>query len=359
MYIIIFLLIIICSFFLLLTKPNSIINNSFNAYTLLLCLIVYIAFKIGGLELSTTNDMPIYFWEYLRYHQLSMFEALDVSNKEGLFTLIQWSLSKVSVSPVFFKVMSWITFVVIFITALRKMLEPNKLLVVFMGYITYFIFFSYVLNTMRQGLAIAILFIAISILISDKKQNKTFYISIISAPLIHLSSIPLSIALFILKTFNFKLNTLVIFWVGTATLYLTHLNKKIFSNISITFIESYSDSTLLNVYNGGVNRLDFFIFSLIILLASTYVLKRLTDENNYKVYEKLLKIYILFNAYFLLVGFVAYSDRIASYSWFLVPLLILLPLTTSKQYKPSLVGLVLFCLMCIGMFNGAMDILFK
>jgi hypothetical protein len=50
-----------------------------------------------------------------------------------------------------------------------------------------------------------------------------------------------------------------------------------------------------------------------------------------------LTAYVVFNALFLAFGFVAFSDRIASYSWFLAPMLLWRPL--SMRDDPKSVGL--------------------
>ncbi|PFG15091.1 EpsG family protein [Bacillus sp. es.036] len=353
----IFFLIMLLSLTLLSAQPNSILNNKYNVYVILFCLILFITFKIGALEIDSTNDMPIYFQDFLNYHQLSLFEALDYSDKERLFTIMQWTFSKISISPIFFKVASWLLFITLFLISLKKIFNPYQILAILIGYITNFIFFAYILNTMRQGLAISILFIALLILISGKKQDKTFYIAIICAPLVHVSALPLSLALFVLKIFDVKLRSLITIWIFSALLFLTHLNKVVLGVVGDIFISSYSDGSLLNVYTGGVNRLDFFVFSMVFLLWGLWIRRLLKYKVNFNMYNKLLKIYVMFNIYFLLLGFVTYSDRIAAFSWFLIPLLILLPLTTLKQYNPLLTSLVLLILLLIGFYNGSVDIL--
>lgn len=48
------------------------------------------------------------------------------------------------------------------------------------------------------------------------------------------------------------------------------------------------------------------------------------------------------NVYFLLFGFIAYSNRIAAYSWFLIPIIIMYPLLKGEKYNPILLSLIVF-----------------
>lgn len=353
---------LILGFFLLsismfLVKPNTLINNSYNAGFLLIIYILLITYKIANLSLDSTPDMYVYFNEYLEYSGISLVDALTISNKEFLFTTVQWILSNISTSFLFFKIVSWFLFISIFLLSLMRIFRSYQLLAVFIGFTTYFIFFSYALNTMRQGLAISLLFFAISILITDSNQKKLFYTAIICAPLIHFSSLFLSITLFVLRKFDLKLKTLLLIWITSLGLFITNINKSLFGNFQSDSMSTYSSEALLKVYTGGVNRIDFLLFGTFFLFIGLLVRKFMVKEHNFRVYDKLLKVYILFNTYYLMVGFVTYSDRIGSYSWFLIPLLVLFPIVKTKVYNPlRLVGILLL-LIFIGIYNGSLKII--
>src|SRR5699024_3214728 len=134
-------------------------------------------------------------------------------------------------------------------------------LFVFVSYITYFIFFSYVLNVMRQGLAISFLILSISLSIKNKGKIK-FYISLMTVPLLHSSALPLSLAILFLKWFNIKVRTILIIWFIAIVLFITNLNITIFSVLQLKQIETYTSIEALERYS-AVNRLDFLLFSVL------------------------------------------------------------------------------------------------
>jgi hypothetical protein len=346
-------------FLISLARPNTLLNNNYNAYLIIYCFICLVAWKVANLDIYYTNDMHVYYNEFLQYHDISLANALSISEKEKLFTIIQWLLSQISSSEYFFKATTWLMFVMIFLAALRKLFEPWQMLILFVSYMSYFIFFNYVTNTTRQGLAITVLLVATLIFVKRSSQTKTFFISILCAPLIHTTALPLSIVLFLFKMKEIKLKYIMLLWGTAAILFLTHANRLIFERFSNRYLNAYSDISLLKVYTGGTNRLDFFAFGLFFIIIGLLFRKHITDLNELKSYDRLLKIYITFNTYFLLLGFVFYSDRIASYSWFLIPILIWYPILKSKHYNPIMAGILLSLFLGIGLFLGSFDILIK
>lgn len=348
--ILIIITIIIWIFLIIITKQNTVINNKYNAYFITVCLFIYVSILLIISE-NNTSDMEIYVREFTKYSNHSLIETLDITNKEYLFTLFQWLTSKISTNPQFFFVSIWLFFGSILLFSLNKIFNARQLLIIFFSYLNYFIFFPYITNTVRQGFAIAILMYAVCILISNKK-SKLFYVSIFVAPFFHSSSIPLSVALLLLRNFNLNLNTLLVIWILSAITFVTDMNELLFGSFSkyIPEIEAYTSASVLERYTGGVNRLDFLVFSLFWIVLSLIAWKKLTKTSF--EYATLIKIYLLFNIYFLLFGFIGFSDRIATYSWFLVPILIWYPVLKQTTQKYNLLILSILLVFIIYSFAG-------
>lgn len=96
-------------------------------------------------------------------------------------------------------------------------------------------------------------------------------------------------------------------------------------------------------YNRGF-RMDFITYSLIpMLMCLNWIVKFKIDDEKYK---SLLAMYILVNAFWLLVITMPYTNRISYLSWFLIPILITYPflkdlININKQRKFDLAVVML------------------
>ena len=306
-----------------LSRPNTIINNKYTSYFTIFLLFVYVSILLVTTD-NISLDMKQYIDEFLLFDQFNIVQALGFSSRESLFVIFQWLTAQISNDPRFFYFSIWLVFATLLIFSLRRMFKPWQLLVVFFVYLNFFLTFNYITNTVRQGLAISIILVAVTTLIKNNNNKLLFYTSIIVAPFLHNTSIVLSLALLIIRFRKFNLRTLLILWSLFSLLYITNLNSSLLSPLSsfVGDIESYTSSSIIESYGSGVNRLDFLIFSVFWIIYSCFLYSKTKNEQ----YKTLIRIYIAFNIYFLAFGFIAYSDRIAAYSWFLIPLLVLYPL---------------------------------
>jgi hypothetical protein len=101
--------------------------------------------------------------------------------------------------------------------------------------------------------------------------------------------------------------------------------------------------------NRSGNRMDFFIFTVFGIFAGLFLYKYLFRDSKY---EKLIKIYILFSSVFFLLGFIAYSDRIAAYSWFLLPIILWIPVFNQVKHRTMYSFLLLFSFVVVGFITG-------
>src|SRR5699024_9204237 len=124
---------------------------------------------------------------------------------------------------------------------------------------------------------------------------------------------------------NIRIRFLVMVYVIVALLYISHLSDDLVSLIpfSSPYLETYSSESLIQHYGGGF-KLDFLLYNTIFLII--FIVAYHINENlkSHMVYKQILTVYILFSVIFSITGFVAYADRVAGYSWFLIPLLLAL-----------------------------------
>lgn len=333
-------------------RQNTVLNNKHISNALLFLLFCLLGAGVYLLDMYATSDLPVYISQFWSYSSMSLKTALSASNNELLFVFTQWIVAQFTDSSGVFQLVIWLIFSLVFVKALRNIFTANETLYVFFSYTNYFVFFS-VMNTMRQGIAVALLTLAISSIVSKSSKNLTFYLAVVIAPLFHLTSLPLSVLLFIYKKFRFSLKAITIYWSLCAVLFVTHLNSKLLSGINIDFIVKYSSEERISYY-GSVNRLDFLLFSVfwIVLIYIMYKKTRVANDS----FEQLLKIYMIFNTYFLLFGFIAYSDRLASFSWSLIPILVWKVISQTSNFRQKATILLLIFLI-VGIYTNNMGLI--
>lgn len=233
------------------------------------------------------------------------------------------------------------------------------MLLVFVSYTTFFVFFSYISLVLRQGLAMAFIFYAVACIINveEEARNKKIFIPLLLASFTHWSAIPIAIIILIIKNKSIRIKHLVLLWALSSILFLSDLQSKIFKPIAnlLPPLESYSSQSTIDYY-GSVNRIDFLVFSFIWVVIGLYFYNKLNKEKSYGI---VLKIYISLNIFFLLFGFIAFSDRLASYSWFFIPVIIWYPLFKQKKYTPVLMTGYLLIFTIIGMLTGTINSLIR
>lgn len=106
----------------------------------------------------------------------------------------------------------------------------------------------------------------------------------------------------------------------------------IFENFG--FVDERVDRYVSTIDDGGGNynkgfRVDFLLYSIAPMMISFFYLyiKKIKDAR----YNHLVRTYLLANAVWLLAIRIAYSDRLAYLSWFMIPYLTLYPVIIHNQ----------------------------
>lgn len=188
-----------------------------------------------------------------------------------------------------------------------------------------FAFDAYAVNTIRGGVAMSLFLVGISYY----KRRVYSLLFLILAILFHKSML-LPVGAFVLTKFYNKPRAFLYFWVGC--LFLSFINIGFVSALLTNFLASENDSYLVYLEGGTTNteryqsgfRVDFIIYSFVpIFIAGFYVFKL---KMNNLFYNRILNTYLFANAIWLLIIRMAFTDRVAFLSWFLIPFLLLFPL---------------------------------
>lgn len=205
----------------------------------------------------------------------------------------------------------------------KKMLWENvSLAMLFM--MTSYPFFAYGTNTIRNGLACAIILMAMSIFLMNNKQYSWIaFLLCFAAFGIHRSVvIPIfafGMSFFIIRRIRFGL----IIWISSVLLSLA------VGDYLMIFFTIFDDSRVEAYFNGTSNvslfshtgfRWDFLLYSAVPVFVAWYAAeyKRVND----KIFNILGNTYILANSVWIICIRASYSDRFAYLSWFLYPLVL-------------------------------------
>lgn len=339
---IIFLVISVFVLVSALTPKNSLLKNRIMSNSIIFTMIAFMIAYIPFLDVYV-SDMVRYVAAYQNMSSLSLSQIINIYEWEPLFLITQWFISRFSENPVIYVLFTYIMFILILYKTIKKIFLPWQRMFVVFVFLCFPFFYMYVFDGIRQGLAIMLLMLGISYW-TEKKNSLKFYLCLIASGLFHDTAFIMAIIIIIVFLFKLKLRTLLSIWGVTAILFLTGLNAKILNFDffrSIVYIAIYADPNSIKQF-GEVNKLNFFVFTSFFLFASLFLYKYIKLEKaQMKIYSLIIKCYIGFSAVFLLFGFIAYSNRIAMYSWFLIPLLICYPVLYSKKYSNVLLFFVI------------------
>ena len=322
---------------------DTILKNRYISRSFVFVLIAMMIAYIPTLNVYV-SDMVRYVRSFKEMSDFSLFEILKYYDWEPLFLVTQWFISRFTENQVVYVIFTFLMFCFLLYTIAKKMFLPWQRMFFIFIFFCYPFFYMFVFDVIRQGIAMFLLILSTTYML-DKKKHIKFFVCIVAAGLFHDTAFMMGGALAIVFLFNFKLKTYLFVWSITAILFLTGFNSSIlnFDFIrNIGYVDIYTQDFRIKNFGGGVNKISYFIYSSFFLIVSLFLYKYLILEEYYKkTYFHIIKCYLGFNALFLLFGFIAYSNRIAMYSWFLVPLLVAYPILHKKKHSSWLLFLLI------------------
>lgn len=223
-------------------------------------------------------------------------------------------------------------------------------------FITAFCFMAYGGNGIRNGMATSIALVGLTIISLQAFVKKIiplifgFAILILSV-LTHRSMILVvvmsTVAFFVMK--NVKINLLL--WsicVVVAAIFGNYLTP-IFTTLTgderaIYYAMSDID---ISLFSKTGFRWDFVLYSSMPILLACWI--AFFGKHIDKTYNFLINTYILTNACWVLINQIAYSNRFAYLSWFMMPLVLSYPLCKIKMVKNQFLLCALFLVFQLGL----------
>lgn len=332
-------------------KPNTLLNNNINAKflsTIILCIV-----SIDVIFREQIHDTEIYILSFKESLGKDLGYLISILPFDTMWIIFQWVISKLTDSSYIFLAIIWLIFLFGLLKLLNAIFTSWQLLFVLFSYTLFAFFYSYATMALRQGMAISFILMAISFLINngtDRSNNIKALLCLVVSILFHWTSFPFALATWLLFKFEIKLRYLIVIWITFALMFVLGIQDNILSPIFnlIPKLDIYTSTQVLSNYS-GVNRNDFFLFSAIWIIYCVVFYIYFCKNGTYK---QLIKLYVSFNSIFLLFGFVAYSDRIAGYSWFLIPVIVWYPLLKREKYHRLVVAAMLLGFVLVGFLSG-------
>lgn len=236
---------------------------------------------------------------------------------------------------------------VMYLSAFRVALPWWAALMAFATLIISGFFFAYTAVAVRQGLAVGFVMLAIA-LRSRSRVSWPVYLGILGlAALLHWSALAAGMLAAAVQIRRVTVTKLLFVWAACAVLFVTGLNSVLFARwaTSLASVDRYSNTASYEAYGVLGNRLDFLAVSTVFLIIGLLGRRSMAAD---PVHDQFLKSYIVLNAMYLVAGFVAFSDRLAVYSWFLFPVLLWRPLAKGDGLRHDLFALGLtVALLCM------------
>tara|TARA_B110000046_G_C13025697_1_gene413929 strand:+ start:7150 stop:8238 length:1089 start_codon:yes stop_codon:yes gene_type:complete len=301
-------------------KPNK---KEYAPFFLLIGVVLYMGLRpISG---AYFTDM----WSYNKDFQHYASGGL-IKNKIDLgWNMFMKFCSTIMTAKMFFLVCA-ILYVAPLYKAAKNWLGWDKYLLFFM-FMASFSFWAYGTNGIRNGIATSLFVLGISY-----TNKRIFQYAIITLSFfVHASTI-IPISAFILSIFYKNPKHYLMGWFFCIPLSLAFggLFENLFASLG------FQNDRLYYLTEGNINnnnfaytgfRWDFLIYSASAVFAGYYFIIRKKFKD--KIYIQLFNIYVMANAFWILVIRANFSNRFAYLSWFLMAVVIFYPFLKAKFFK--------------------------
>lgn len=318
-----------------LFKPEVRAVNSIIGFIVIIVVILYMGLRPVS---SVFGDTVIYAYSFYRI-QMNIDQFQILKDGEWVFNIIMFWFAKYSNVHIFF-LFCTTTYVGALWWAFKRIFREDYL-IPFIVVMAMFTFWSYGVNGIRNGMAASVIILALSF-----RRNITIMVilSILGLGIhksLYLLLMAAGLAFFIKDS-----KIYFCFWVGCILLSLIVGNSVADILASSNLIEddrfaSYiSGNNSEDVFSYTGFRWDFLLYSAIPVAVGYYFIfeEKYTD----KFYIWLFNIYLMTNAFWVIVIRASFSNRFAQISWFLIPLILVYPLFMKKFWsdQPIKIGYI-------------------
>jgi hypothetical protein len=337
-YIHFLLIIVLITIFQLTSGSYKPTNNRLGAFIFALFLVFFI-----GLRSINGPGVGLYFGDTINYYNSFKYLAekgdYTYSKDIGFYLFTKFS-ARVMSAQLYFFILA-IFYVVPLYYAIKRFSLKNTFLL-FLTVVTSFLFWSSAVNGIRIGIASSLFLLGITY-----KDKKWVMFLLFAIGISFQKSIVLPMLAFALTFVYNNSKGYIIAWFSSILLSLTmgsfwqYFFASLFpeSERLTSFLTTKPDAT---VFASTGFRWDFLIYSAIPIFLGSYFIYKKRFQN--KFYIQLFNTYLLANSFWILVIKSDFSNRFAALSWFMIPLIIMLPLLRIKiwERQTAKIGLILF-----------------
>lgn len=274
-------------------------------------------------------------WRYYQYflsiREAGLLEVLGNEQGDFLFTVLNWLAAQFGDSQLWLFGATLLLFVGGFVWALHRLLPTTEAAAVLMCYAAYPFFIAYGANGLRQGLALACMLM--SLVQFSRGEKWSGWLWLLPIPFWHGGSMLGAVIVAIFVLMNRWVPSERARWVLVLSVYLLAMLMSLsgLNSATIALLPDFFDfETRHEIYFMDTSQVgleyrtgfrpDFAIFSLLPLM--TALMLRKSGAFSFKGAGWWLAIYLSLNSVYHLFSFAPFADRFASYSWFLLPLVL-------------------------------------
>lgn len=315
------------------------VHKNYLGYYLLIGVII---FGIYITALSKQNlfqsDAIAYFYNLQSVksliHSNSLLDTFTQVEFEKGFILLQIIISSITNDSQMYSLIMYSIIILLPIIASVYYFGFESLPFIMLQYMFFNIFNTISLIVLRQGIAIGILLISLMTYLKGHKKM-SILLMLVSAQF-HSTAYIMLISLLIIEFLKINLKWLLAMWGIGSLLYITSWNQKILQYLPFNsqYITNYTGSLWSGqseLYGQTPNAIRYLLFSAIFLLIILFFKKFFLNNDIGMIF--LSKVYVVWNTIFLIFGFVAFSSRIALYSWMLFPLILFYAFWSNRVLK--------------------------
>ncbi|WP_165042779.1 EpsG family protein [Dysgonomonas sp. ZJ709] len=309
-----------------LFKPEVRAVNNIIGFIVIIAVILYMGLRPISYVFGDTVNYAYSFYRL----QMNIDQFQILKDGEWFFNTIMFWFAKYS-NVHFFFLFCATTYVGALWWAFKRIFREDYL-IPFIVVMAMFTFWSYGVNGIRNGMAASIIILALTF-----RRNITIMVILSILGLgIHKSLYLLLIAAGI--AFFIK-DSKIYFWIWVGCILLSLIVGNSVANILAgsnlieddRFAGYISGNNSEDVFSYTGFRWDFLLYSAIPVAVGYYFIfeEKYTD----KFYIWLFNIYLMTNAFWVIVIRASFSNRFAQISWFLIPLILIYPLFMKKFWS--------------------------
>lgn len=307
-------------------------NQAALAGMIFMCMVTIVMLWSAIVFRPLSGDSWRYMQKFKEIQQLTFVQAFGADEPEFLFRWLNWFIGQLTSSKVIFFSSIFVLFIVPFWIACRRYFSLVNSIALLMACSMYPYFIAYAASGIRQGMGLSLMLLALVML---SKRSKWGWLWLFLAPLWHGGmglAVLVIIGIYLIPRF-FDAQKFIFIMLGVSILLsFTGVNDTIASYLpTLIDIETrhdiYFNKEIEINYRTGF-RADFFIFSMFPLVIYYFLKKEIV--NNVQP-EFWITIYAGLNSIYHFFSFAPFADRFASFSWFIIPFVLLVIIVNSRN----------------------------